>query len=293
MKLVKSWEIRAVDGLEDSHVKFALDWMDARLATVSQELTEMIADFRLSEGLKTIYSLIWNDFCSWYLEWVKPGMDQPISAHVYERTVSIYEQLLQLLHPYLPFVTEEIYHILRDRKEGDDLIVKQLPLYGTPDAEMLKSGIMLQELITAVRDTRVKNQLKPKDTITLWVDTTHHSFYEGVQDILRRQVNAENIGFIGRDGMHPVSTKGMIALVVQTDKLYIEAAAATIDTAAQKEQMQKELDYLKGFMVSVSKKLDNEKFVANAKPEVLENERKKMADAKAKVQTLEESLRLI
>jgi len=208
--------------------------------------------------------------------------------------------LLQLLHPYLPFVTEEIYHILRDRKEGDDLIVKQLPVYETPDAEMLKSGIMLQELITAVRDTRVKNQLKPKDTITLWIDTTHHSFYEGVQDILRRQVNADNIGFIGgRDGMFAVSangthsTKGMIALVVQTDKLYIEAAAATIDTAAQKDQMQKELDYLKGFMVSVSKKLDNEKFVANAKPDVLENERKKMADAKAKVQTLEESLRLI
>ena len=293
MKLVKSWEGRTVDGLEDSQVKFALDWMDARLATVSQELTEMIADFRLSEGLKTIYSLIWNDFCSWYLEWVKPGVEQPISTHVYERTVGIYEQLLQLLHPYMPFVTEEIYHILRDRKTGDDLIVKQLPVYGTPDAEVLKSGVMLQELITAVRDTRVKNQLKPKDTITLWIDTTHHAFYEGVQDILRRQVNAEHIGFIGRDGMHPVSTKGMIALVVQTDKLYIQAAAATIDTGAQKDQMQKELDYLKGFMVSVSKKLDNEKFVANAKPEVIENERKKMADAAARVQTLEESLRLI
>ena len=287
MKLVKSWETRAVEGLEDSQVKFALDWMDARLATVSQELTEMIADFRLSEGLKTIYSLIWNDFCSWYLEWVKPGMEQPISAHVYERTVSIYEQLLQLLHPYLPFVTEEIYHILRDRKAGDDLIVKQLPVYDTPDAEILKSGVLLQELITAVRDTRVKNQLKPKDTITLWVDTAHHSFYEGVQDILRRQVNADNIGFT-KEAKH-----GCIALVVQTDKLYIEAAAATIDTAAQKDQMQKELDYLKGFMISVSKKLDNEKFVANAKPDVLENERKKMADAKAKVQTLEESLRLI
>ena len=146
---------------------------------------------------------------------------------------------------------------------------------------------MLQELITTVRDTRVKNQLKPKDTITLWIDTSHHSFYEGVQDILRRQVNAEHIGFTKEP------KQGCIALVVQTDKLYIEAATATIDTGAQKDQMQKELDYLKGFMVSVSKKLDNEKFVANAKPEVIENERKKMADAAARVQTLEESMRLI
>ena len=287
MKLVKSWEGRQQEGLEDSQVKFALDWMDARLAQVSGEVTEMIKDFRLSEGLKTIYSLIWNDFCSWYLEWVKPGMEQPISAHVYERTISIYEQLLQLLHPYLPFVTEEIYHIIRERKAGDDLIEKQLPVYKTPDAEMLKGGVLLQELISSVRDTRNKNQLKPKDTIKLWIDSDNKSFYESVQDILRRQVNAETIGFTTEP------KQGSIAIVVQTDKLYIEAAAATIDVGAQKEQMQKELEYLKGFLLSIDKKLGNEKFVQNAKPEVIDNERKKYADGEAKIKTLEESLALI
>ena len=284
MKLVNGWESRCEDGLEDSQLKFALDWMEARLATVSQEVTEMMADFRLSEGLKTIYSLIWNDFCAWYLEWVKPGMDQQISTHVYERTVTIYERLLQLLHPYMPFITEDIYHILRERQAGDDLIVKQLPVYETPDAEILKGGAMLQELITAIRDTRNKNLLKPKDTIKLWIDTRHHAFYESVQDILRRQVNAEHLGHT--DAAKP----GSISLVVQTDKLYIEAAAATIDTGAQKEQMQKDIVYLQGFIASVSRKLDNEKFVANAKPEVIENERKKRADAEAKIATLQESL---
>ena len=244
----------------------------------------MIKEFRLSEGLKTIYSLIWNDFCSWYLEWVKPGMEQPISTHVYQRTVSIYEQLLQLLHPYMPFITEDIYHIIRDRKHGDDLIMKQLPVYNTPDVEMLKGGVLLQELITSVRDTRNKNRLKPKDTIKLWIDTSHHAFYEGVQDILRRQVNAENIGFTKE------AKQGSISLVVQTDKLYIEAAAATIDTGVQKQEMEKEVIYLKGFIASVDKKLDNEKFVQNAKPEVIENERKKRSDAMAKIITLEESL---
>ncbi len=287
MKLVKGWESRCSDELDGNQVRFALDWMDARLAAVSQEVTEMIKEFRLSEALKTIYSLIWNDFCSWYLEWVKPGMEQPISAHVYKRTIAIYEQLLQLAHPYLPFITEDIYHILSERGLGDDLIVRQLPLYETPNAETLKEGAMLQEIITAVRDTRIKNQLKPKDTVKLWIDTDHHAFYEGVQDILRRQVNAEHIGYTKEP------KQGCISLVVQTDKLYIEAASATIDTTVQREQMEKEVIYLKGFIVSVDKKLDNVKFVQNAKPEVIENERKKRADAVAKIQTLEESLSLI
>ena len=287
LKLVKGWESRCEEGLDDSNVKFALDWMEARVTIVSLELGEMIKEFRLSEGLKTIYSLIWNDFCSWYLEWVKPGLDQPISTHVYQRTIAVYEQLLQLLHPYLPFITEEIYHLLADRKEGDDLIVRQLATPLTPDAEVLKYGVMLQELITAVRDTRNKNLLKPKDTIKLWIDTSHHSFYEGVQDILRRQVNAENIGFTTE------AKAGCISIVVQTDKLYIEAAAATIDTEAQKAQMIKDIIYFKGFIESLDKKLMNEKFVANAKPEVIANERKKRADAEAKIQTLEESLALL
>ena len=281
MILVKGWEGRCEDGLEDSNVLFAINWMDARLAQVSGEIAEMMKDFRLSEALKTVYSLIWNDFCSWYLEWVKPGMNQPISSHVYGRTITIFEQLLQLLHPFLPFITEDIYHNLKERAAGDDLMVKQLPAYSTPDQEVLRDGTMLQELITAIRDTRVKNQLKPKDTINLWIDTDKRSFYEGTVDILRRQVNAAEVGYTSE------SKSTGISLVVQNEKLYIEAPNVVIDTAAQKQQMEKDLAYLRGFVTSVEKKLLNEKFVANAKPEVLDNERKKHADALAKIQTLE------
>ena len=284
MKLVKGWEGRQEEGLDDSNAKFAIDWMEARLAQVSGEVTEMMQEFRLSEALKTVYSLIWSDFCSWYLEWVKPGMDQPVSAHVYQRTIAIFEQLLQLLHPYMPFITEDIYHILRERGEGDDLIVKQLPAYETPDAKVLKDGVMLQEIITAVRDTRNKNQLKPKETITLWIDTQHRAFYEAMQDILRKQVNAEHIGFTEEP------KPGCLSLVVQADKMYIEAEAATIDTGAQEEQMKKDLEYLKGFLASVEKKLTNERFMANARPEIIAAERKKQEDALEKIKAIEESL---
>ncbi len=287
MKLVKGWENRCQDGLEDSNVQFAINWMEARLDAVSVEITEMIKEFRLSEGLKTIYSLIWNDFCSWYLEWVKPGMEQPVSANVYNKTIAIFERLLQLLHPYLPFITEDIYHILKTREAGDDLIVKQLPTEVAPSEEILKAGILLQEIITAVRDTRVKNQLKPKDAIKLHVDAQNTAFYETVMDILRKQVNAASIEFTSE------AKQGCIALVVQTDKLYIEAEAAAIDNSIQKAQMEKDIVYLQGFVASVDKKLNNEKFVQNAKPEIIENERKKRADAMAKIQTLEESLGLM
>jgi valyl-tRNA synthetase len=287
MKLVKGWESRCDATLDDRNAQFAIKWMDARLAEVSAEVEELMKDFRLSEGLKTIYSLIWNDFCSWYLEWVKPAMDQPIAASVYEHTITIYERLLQLLHPYMPFVTEDIYHRLRERAAGDDLVVKQLAATVTPDSKILKGGALLQELITAIRDTRNKNRLKPKDTIKLWIQTPDETYYNEVQDILSRQINAEQIGFTSE----PV--QGGISIVVQTDKLYIEAAAATIDVAAQKQEMQKEIVYLQGFLLSIDKKLGNERFVANAKPEVIENERKKYSDAQAKIKTLEESLALL
>lgn len=286
MKLIMGWKDRVAEDVADADIHFAIDWMEQRIAEASQQLASLFKDFRLSEALKTIYSLIWDDFCSWYLEWVKPAQGALMSNHVYERTVDLYEQLIQLLHPYMPFVTEEIYHTLRDRKEMDDLIVKQLPVYDSLNEEVLKSGAKLKQLITSIRDARNKNQLKPKDTIQVWVDTAHHSFYELVQSILRRQVNAENIG-------HTTDAKqGAISIVVGTDKLYIEADAA-IDVSVQKDKLQKELDYLKGFLISVDKKLSNERFVQNAKPEIVEVERSKKSDAEAKIKAIEESLSLL
>ncbi|HRG25923.1 MAG TPA: valine--tRNA ligase, partial [Chitinophagaceae bacterium] len=301
LKLVKMWEQRQApelpaeksgsqsDGLKEQH--FAIDWFENRLKEVRLQLDDQFADFRLSESLKTIYSLIWDDFCSWYLEWVKPsyakasedqpGQPEPISPYVYEKTVGFFEELMQILHPFMPFITEEIFHQLRER--SDDLTVKQNPAANQPEKRILESAALLKEVISTIRDARVKAQLKPKETIKLHIQSENPDVYEPILSILAKQVNAASTTFTSDP------EAGCITLVVQKDKFYLETTTV-MDTGAQKIQLQKDLDYLKGFLVSVDKKLSNERFVQNAKPEVIEIERKKKADAEEKIKVIEESL---
>lgn len=286
LKLIKMWDERTDENTTDDNAAFAIKWMQERLKEVSAQIESLMKDFRLSEALKSIYSLVWDDYCSWYLEWVKPAMNQSMSKDVYEQTIDLYEQLLQLVHPYMPFVTEEIYHSLRERKNGDDLILKQLPEATGENKDILKQGSGLKELITAIRDSRNKNQLKNKDSIKIWVDSANKDYYVQIKGLLCRQVNAEFLDFTNE------AKQGSISVVVGTDKLYIETDAE-LDNTAQKEDLQKELDYLKGFLKSVDKKLSNERFVQNAKPEIVEVERKKKEDTEAKIKTLEESLSLL
>ena len=279
LKLVRSWESRV--GSQASTSDFAIDWFENRLNEVRTELDNQFKEFRISESLKTIYSLIWNDFCSWYLEWVKPGFEQPIDKTVYEKTVGFFERLMQLLHPFMPFITEEIYHNLKERK--DDLTIKQFSPIKIIDAAILESGVLLKEVITAIRDARNKNQLKPKDSIRLHILTGNNETYKSIESILLKQVNAGSVSYTS------TSVANSITVVVQKDKFFIETTTV-LDTASQKEQLQKDLDYLKSFLASVEKKLSNERFVQNAKPEVIDAERKKKADAEAKIKVIEESL---
>jgi valyl-tRNA synthetase len=282
LKLVKMWKGRQSEGqLHDAEGSFAVEWFENRLSQARIELDTQFKDFRLSEALKTVYSLIWDDFCSWYLEWVKPGFEQPINKAVYERTVDFFEQLMQLLHPFMPFVTEEIYHQLR--ANADDLTIKQLAQVKITNTAILADGSLLKEVISGIRDARNKNQLKPKETIKLHIQTEDIASYKKLEAVLAKQVNAETIDYTSN------AVLNSITLVVQKDKFFIETTTV-LDTNSQKQQLQKDLDYLKGFLASVDKKLSNERFVQNAKPDVIETERKKKADAEAKIKVIEESL---
>ena len=283
LKLVKMWEGKQTTGNnpQTTDNNFATLWFENRLNEVKAELSVQFKEFRLSEALKTVYSLIWDDFCSWYLEWVKPGFEQPIEKSVYEKTIGFFEELMQLLHPFMPFITEEVYHQLKE--QHSDLTISQYKPFTETDKAVLANGTLLKEVISSVRDARNKNQLKPKDTVRLHIQSGDESVYRQIESIIAKQVNAEAVLFT------KATITNAITVVVQKDKFYIETTTV-MDTAAQKEQLQKDLDYLKGFLISVEKKLGNERFVQNAKPEVIEIERKKKADAEAKIKVIEDSL---
>lgn len=282
LKLVKMWEEKqntASDNQANDH--FAVQWFEQRLNKVKEEVAQLHNRFKLSEGLKTIYSLIWDDFCSWYLEWVKPGFEQQIDAAVYQKTVYFFEQLLQLLHPYMPFITEEVYHLLKE--QDDDLSIKQFEPIAPADENIIQQGELLKQLISGVRDARVKNNIKNKETVGLYIQTDNQAMYQPLFPILLKQVNADKISFTDK----PVEKS--ISVLVDKDKLYVETYVE-LDTAAQKQQLEKDLAYYEGFLAMVEKKLSNEKFVQNAKPEVVEMERKKKADAEQKILAIKEAL---
>ncbi len=286
LKLLKMWEGRQLaNGNEQmANDNFAIDWFENRLAKVKTEVDELMKQFRLSEALKTIYSLIWDDFCSWYLEWIKPGFEQPIDATVYEKTITYFEDLMQLLHPYMPFVTEEIYHLLGE--QINDLCVKQFAAVKTADEDILAQGELLKQVITTIRDGRNKNQLKPKETIKLFVETDSKDSYKPIENILSKQVNADELSFTNE------AIANTIVVAVEKDKFYIQTDKE-LDTSILKDDLLKDLEHQKGFLASVEKKLGNEKFVANAKPEVIALEQKKKADTQARIKTIEESLSTI
>jgi valyl-tRNA synthetase len=282
MKLVKMWENRQSSIVDSpSQENFALVWFENRLNEAKQEVESLMKQFQLSAALKVIYSLVWDDFCSWYLEWVKPGFEQPIEASVYNKTVEYFDELLQLLHPFMPIVTEEIYHQLKERDH--DLTIKNQSIVDNQQSTVLEQGKLLQQVITTLREARAKNNLKPKEEIVLHIQTQQQESFTSINSILAKQVNAKEIKFV----THAVANTTVVA--IESDKFYIESNKV-IDTVALKEELLKDLNYQKGFLESVMKKLSNERFVQNAKQEVIAAEQKKKSDAEARIKTIEESL---
>ena len=213
----------------------------------------------------------------------KPGFELPIDIIVYDKTVEFFDQLMQLLHPFMPFITEEIYHHLKVRKEVADLTITQKNEIITPNPEILKQGVDLKNAITSIRDARNKNNIKLKDSIKLQIETKYQDLYKVFEPILTKQVNAETTSYTLN------AEPGSFTLVGNEVKFHIKTNQA-INNSAQKEQLLKELEYQKGFLLSVEKKLSNERFVQNAKQQVIDIERKKKADAEANIKAIKESL---
>ena len=280
-RLVSGWEITSITQPVEN--KTAILWFESRLNQSLSELDDHFKKFRISDALHTIYKLVWDDFCAWYLEIIKPEYAKPIDEATHASTVRFFETLLKILHPFMPFITEELYHELGRRTEKDCIIVANWPQPGLVDASILKESSMAFEIITEIRNARNTKNISPKDSLKL-VAKNEESGIQLFWPIIKKLSNISEVSFSQEKIANATSFH------VQSAEFFIPLEGK-IDAAKEREAILKELEYQKGFLVSINKKLSNEKFVSGAPPAVIELERKKKEGAEAKIKALEESLR--
>ncbi|MEL6537107.1 MAG: valine--tRNA ligase [Bacteroidota bacterium] len=283
-RLVEGWEID--ESLDAETNAQAIQWFENRFNQGLAEIEDHFSKFRMSDALMSCYKLIWGDFCSWYLEMVKPAYQKPIDKGSYMATKDFFERLMKVLHPFMPFLTEEIWHELGNRTEKDCIIVAEWPAVGSFDEEPLSQAQTVFDLVSQIRNLRSSKGLSPKEAFDLQIKATTHGngLYESWAAVIRKLANIEGIEFVSES-----VEGGAVCLVVGGDEVYVPLGDS-MDVDAEREKLSKELEYTQGFLKSVQKKLSNERFVNNAPEAVVASEKKKQADAEAKIKALEESL---
>ncbi len=280
-RLVSGWEINAI-GQPDEN-KTAILWFESRLNQSLAEIEDHFKKFRMSDALLTAYKLVWDDFCAWYLEIIKPEFGKPIDEATYLKTIQFFETLLKVLHPFMPFITEELWHELGKRGKRDCLIVAPWPKSAKVNDLILIEAATAFEIIAEIRNTRNTKNISPKQTLKLAVKG-EKSGVQSFWPIVKKLSNLSEIVFTQEKFDNATSFH------VQSTEYFIPLEGK-IDAAKEREAILKELDYQNGFLMSVDKKLSNEKFVSGAPPAVIAAERKKKADAEAKIKALEEGLK--
>jgi valyl-tRNA synthetase len=282
-RLVDSWKNNLCAEAFSPIESLAIAWMNAKINAASRELAHLFESFRMSEALMLVYKLSWDDFCSWYLEMIKPGADKRVSAEAFEATLNIFESLLKLLHPFIPFVTEEVWSLLRERKPEECLIIQRLSQPQTVAEPILEEIELMQEVITGLRALRIEKNIASKQKVNLHIKTTDAELFKKYEPLLRKFVAIDNFEFTTQKPPNSAS------ILVKSHEFIVPLAGA-IDLEAEKKKLQEEIAYTEGFLASVNKKLSNLKFVENAKPETLEREKQKQKDAESKLTTLKQSL---
>ncbi len=268
----------------------ACAWMQSRVSRATKEIDGLYAQFRISEALMATYKLVWDDLCSWYLESIKPpfinGVAAPIDRTTYRTTITLFEEVMKLLHPFMPFLTEELWSHLNERKGPQEaLIIASWPKSGDGDAELEAEMQHAFDLVTAVRNIRNERGLSPKEALAVQVKDKS-PLGEATQALVGKLANVSAIEAAATAGA------GSINFLVGTTEYAVDLGE-NVDSEAERKKAEEELKYVRGFLASVDKKLSNERFVSGAPPQVLENERKKKADAEAKIKAIEERLAVL
>ena len=279
-RLVSSWEVKDLE--QSKSAEIAIEWFESKFNKSLKFINEQYDKFRISDALMGTYRLVWDDFCSWYLEMIKPGYKQPIDAKTKEKTIYFFEQILKLVHPFTPFVAEELWHLVGDRKEGEDIIVALWPEVGVVNEDILHNFDHAAEVITNIRNVRKQNNIANKIKVEFAIKaTTSHP--KNMDAVILKMGNLSKLEYSDD------KLGNAYSFLVKNNEYFIPFDE-TVDLVEEKKKLEEELAYTKGFLKSVEKKLGNERFVNNAPDQVVVNEKKKAADAKVKINILEEKI---
>ena len=284
-RLVKGWKVADVEQSEAG--KIATTWFEAKLRQTNAEVEDLFKKYRISEALMAVYKLFWDEFSSWYLEMVKPayvnGEAQPIDRETYDKTLSFFETLLKMLHPFMPFITEELWQHLYDRKDGESIMRDKLeiPAPSEADNKLADAIEQVKQIVSGVRMVRSSKNIAPKEQLELQVVGYNESL--DFQAVITKMANLSFINIVVEKD--PTAA----AFMVGTDE-YAVPLGNMIDVEAEIQKMEAQLKHLEGFLAGVMKKLSNERFVANAPEAVVALERKKQSDSEEKIASLKESI---
>ncbi|WP_304154724.1 valine--tRNA ligase [Phocaeicola plebeius] len=278
-RLVKGWQVADIE--QPEYAKLATEWFDSMLAKTAEEVNDLFGKYRLSEALMAVYKLFWDEFSSWYLEMVKPAYGQPIDKVTYEKTLAFFETLLKLLHPFMPFITEELWQHIYDRQLGESImtqtLVKDMPYNET----LIAQFEAVKEVISGIRTIRLQKNIAQKEALAL--EVTGENPVAGFGSVIAKLCNLSEIKQV------ETKSEGAAAFMVGTTE-YAVPLGNLINVEEELKKLEADLKYQEGFLQSVMKKLSNEKFVSKAPANVIEMERKKQADAETKIAALKESI---
>ena len=278
-RLIKGWEASDIE--QPLHAEIAIKWFEQQLSATALEIDDLMSKYRISEALTAIYKLIRDDFSGWYLELIKPAYGQPIDSKTLRKTEQFLETLLAQLHPFMPFITEELWQALKERQEGESLMVTLIPEAGSVDNAFLARFTQTQEVISAIRNIRTSKNLSPREELVLEVAP---SYANDMDAVLMKLANLTEIR------RSEEKSEGSISFVIGTDEFAVPMANL-INAEEEIKKLEEDLEYQKKFLLGVEKKLSNENFVARAPEQVIALERKKKADAESRIQTIEQSLK--
>ena len=280
-RLVKGWQID--DSLEQTEVsKIAIDWFDAKFQTVLAEIEDHFSKYRLSDALMAIYKLVWDDFASWFLEMVKPSYGLPIDKKTHDAVIEAFENNLKLLHPFMPFLTEEIWQLITERTSEEALIIAKWPETKKINEKLIEDFSMITDIVSGIRTIRKEKNISFKDAVELFVVNNEKSTAD-LDVVIQKLTNTASITYVSEkvDGA---------SFRVKSNEYFVPIFIDKIDVAAEIEKLTTELKRAEGFLFGINKKLSNERFVSNAPEQVIALERKKEADTRAKIETIKSSL---